>query len=227
VSGESVTARPAGPIDPVASGWPVCGRTVLVTGASRGIGAATARALHRNGANVVAHCGRDSDAQQRRADELGEQVQLVHGDLTLRRAAGRICGQAMEVTSRLDVLVNNADAWLSSRFYDDVMWGSGWLADIALTWWPRRTCAAWPRCNFSTSEAASSSTSSAGRLIAGTTPNTWHTVQPWAASRPLPRASLETEKLHTQLPPTGWRRTAGCRALARVGQARPALSNLK
>ena len=47
------------------------GQTALVTGASRGIGAATARAAHREGAAVVAHYGANSAAAQRLADEFG------------------------------------------------------------------------------------------------------------------------------------------------------------
>ena len=56
----------------------MAGKAVLITGASRGIGAATARVAHREGGDVVAHYGANSSAAQRLADELGgERIHLV------------------------------------------------------------------------------------------------------------------------------------------------------
>ena len=58
------------------------GKTVLLTGASKGIGAATAMALGRAGANLMAHCGSDrADAETAVAGLPPERVLLLRADL--------------------------------------------------------------------------------------------------------------------------------------------------
>ena len=66
------------------------GRVALVTGASRGIGAATARALARAGADVVVHFRRESSAAEAVAADvqrLGRRAVLVQADLRDRSSA--------------------------------------------------------------------------------------------------------------------------------------------
>ena len=111
---------------------PLAGRTVLVTGASRGIGAATARALHRDGARVVVHYGRDHAAAEALACDLAERVHLVRGDLRLPLQATRVWEDAVTAAGRIDVLVNNAGAWIASPIEDCMDWGGGWAANLAL-----------------------------------------------------------------------------------------------
>lgn len=60
----------------------LAGRTVLVTGASCGIGAATARALHCDGTTVVSHYRSARTQAEALAEELGERVHLVQADLS-------------------------------------------------------------------------------------------------------------------------------------------------
>ena len=79
----------------------LAGRTALVTGASSGIGRATALALAGKGARVKA-TGRDEPALQRLADETG--ADHLVADLAVRAGVERVAGWAGEV----DVLVNNA-----------------------------------------------------------------------------------------------------------------------
>jgi 3-oxoacyl-[acyl-carrier protein] reductase len=110
----------------------MAGRAILVTGASRGIGAATARAAHREGADVVAHYGANSSAAQRLVDELdGERIHLVAGDLTDPARTRLVWDQAVERAGRIDVLVNNAGAWIASPLTDDG-WVDGWRDNLAL-----------------------------------------------------------------------------------------------
>jgi 3-oxoacyl-[acyl-carrier protein] reductase len=112
---------------------PLSGKTILVTGASRGIGAATARALHRDGGTVIAHYGSNSSAAQRLADELGgHRVHLVQGDLTDPTETERVWTEAVAAVNRIDVLVNNAGAWLASPIDDDAAWRDGWARNLAL-----------------------------------------------------------------------------------------------
>ncbi|MDQ0118727.1 SDR family NAD(P)-dependent oxidoreductase [Pseudarthrobacter sp902506025] len=91
------------------------GRTVLVTGASRGIGRATVEVLHRDGAYVVLHYGNDKDSAQATADRLGDRVHPVQGDLRDPAERRRVWTEAVAWRGGVDVLVNNAGAWLASR----------------------------------------------------------------------------------------------------------------
>jgi len=82
------------------------GKHVLVTGASRGIGAAVARALAEAGATVGVHYARRRAAAEALAAEIGGrafQADLEHPD-----AAGRLFSEAAAAFGRVDGLVNNA-----------------------------------------------------------------------------------------------------------------------
>ncbi|HEX3318933.1 MAG TPA: SDR family NAD(P)-dependent oxidoreductase [Solirubrobacteraceae bacterium] len=83
------------------------GRVAIVTGASRGIGLATARRLLDEGASVLL-VGRDAEALERTADDLGGTVDTAAADVTSRTGASRIVDTALQRFDRIDVLVNNA-----------------------------------------------------------------------------------------------------------------------
>jgi short-subunit dehydrogenase len=80
----------------------------LVTGASSGIGEATARRLARDGAKLVLVARRE-DRLRQLADELGDAT-VVAVDLTEDSAPGRIAETVESEHGRLDLLVNNAGA---------------------------------------------------------------------------------------------------------------------
>ena len=85
------------------------GRICLVTGATRGIGRATAEALAKSGAHVLLH-GRDSASVGAVCREMIRygQVTGVVGDLSSLAAVRKLAAEISAQYPRLDVLVNNA-----------------------------------------------------------------------------------------------------------------------
>ena len=102
------------------------GRTALVTGASRGLGAAMAGALAEAGADLVLHASRDDPAAagEAIARDCGVRVGRVVGDLQDPDAADRIFSAAENVFGRVDILVNNAgiSRRSSAADYSDADW---------------------------------------------------------------------------------------------------------
>ncbi len=82
-------------------------RTAIVTGASRGIGAATARALDRNGVRV-ALVARDSDDLRAVARELACDPIVLPADLGEPDAPTDVAHAAIDAFGAVDILVNNA-----------------------------------------------------------------------------------------------------------------------
>jgi NAD(P)-dependent dehydrogenase (short-subunit alcohol dehydrogenase family) len=92
---------------------------VLVTGAGRGLGQATAEAFLAAGADLVVHYhAAEAGAREvaRRAEAAGRRAVVVAGDLTRGEDARRVVAAAGEAFGRLDVLVNNAGGIHRSPF---------------------------------------------------------------------------------------------------------------
>lgn len=98
------------------------GRTVIVTGASSGIGEATARAFGRAGDRVVI-AARRVELLERLAGELPDSL-VVPADLTKSEDIGRLAGATLERYGTVDVLVNNAGVghygWLEDLSEDEI-----------------------------------------------------------------------------------------------------------
>lgn len=97
-------------------------KTVLITGASRGIGAGTAQVFGENGWNVALHyhTRRDKAEEAARVLELcGVQVELVQGDVSDPEQARMIVEQTLARFGRLDSLVCNAGVALPQQLLTD------------------------------------------------------------------------------------------------------------
>ncbi len=87
--------------------------TVLVTGASGGIGQATVRALANEGARVAVHYLRQAEAAQRLLAELPTQGLAVQCDLRDEADVQRMFDAVIGHFGRLDALVANAGVWVA------------------------------------------------------------------------------------------------------------------
>ena len=128
---------------------------ILLTGASRGIGAATFDLFTANGHNVAGHSTRGGDG-------------LIAGDLADPAAARAIWEAALDrLGGRIDVLVNNAGIY--EGVGEDASEGNGrplGAAPSPSTWKARPASAASPSATSGPMAAAASSMSPAARPIA-------------------------------------------------------------
>ncbi len=88
------------------------GKRVLVTGSSRGIGLATARAFLTRGVRVAVN-GRTDDSVAKAIEDLagGDAVIAVPGDLASVETCKTVVSRTLEAFGGLDVLVNNAGVY--------------------------------------------------------------------------------------------------------------------
>src|SRR5258705_3992660 len=90
----------------------LAGKTVAVSGASRGMGRASAPALAAAGAEVLVHYGRGANEAEAVVAEIrkaGGRADALATDLTAADGAGKLARQARSIVGdRLDILVTNA-----------------------------------------------------------------------------------------------------------------------
>jgi NAD(P)-dependent dehydrogenase (short-subunit alcohol dehydrogenase family) len=114
------------------------GRACVVTGASRGIGRATAQLLCADGARVLL-VARSREELAEAADECGRagapelgQAASLACDVTEPDAAGRILAEATDRFGQVDVLVNNAGTakWRDLDEVPDEDWQAAWEVNV-------------------------------------------------------------------------------------------------
>ena len=106
---------------PVPSGS-LTGKTALVTGSSRGIGADTVRYLAEAGADVVINYRNKAPRAEKLATQLregGVQVLTVGADLTDRASVDELLGEVGRTFGGLDILVLNASGGMESGMAED------------------------------------------------------------------------------------------------------------
>ncbi|MBB4735230.1 NAD(P)-dependent dehydrogenase (short-subunit alcohol dehydrogenase family) [Micrococcus cohnii] len=98
------------------------GKGVVVTGSSRGIGAATAGLLAERGAGVVVNYRQKAPRANKvvqRIEEAGGRAVAVGGDVTVAEDRAALLDAAIENFGSLDVLVLNASGGMESQFGED------------------------------------------------------------------------------------------------------------
>ena len=109
------------------------GRAALITGGSRGIGLATARALGREGARITL-CARTRetlDAAERALRDEGIDAHTVSADVATEAGAARAVDACIERWGAIDALVNNAGGSLGSGPFDAAT-SAQWAQVLAL-----------------------------------------------------------------------------------------------
>jgi len=106
----------------------------LVTGASRGIGAAIARGLAERGCRIVVHCRAQAAAAREVLSSLpGEGHLIVTADVATEEGVDTLWKETLRATGQVDILVNNAGIYdehppLTS---DPAAWRAAWRATLA------------------------------------------------------------------------------------------------
>ncbi len=102
-------------------------KTAIITGGGSGIGQASAKVFHKEGANVVLF-GRRKHKLEETAHELGSRVLIIEGDMTLSNDLERLVQETHKKFQRIDILVNNAGLFkgaplheISDEEYDEMM----------------------------------------------------------------------------------------------------------
>jgi len=99
----------------------LAGKTALITGAAKRLGAATALALAHRGANLVLHYNTSAEPMAelaRQASALGVKVWTLSADLADVDAAAVLFPRAVEAAGPIDFLINNAAVFPDNRLAD-------------------------------------------------------------------------------------------------------------
>jgi NAD(P)-dependent dehydrogenase (short-subunit alcohol dehydrogenase family) len=110
------------------------GKTVLVTGASRGIGFVTAQALGQSGAHVIAHyADGDRGAIAATREIPDDRKLLVRADFAIPDAPSTLWREAIDWRGRVDVVISNAAIMPQVSIRDpESQWDSAWASALQI-----------------------------------------------------------------------------------------------
>jgi NAD(P)-dependent dehydrogenase (short-subunit alcohol dehydrogenase family) len=110
------------------------GRTILLTGASRGIGAETARTLGAAGARLIAQWSSNREGAEAATQDIpADRKLLLQADFSQPGSARSLWEHAVEWAGRIDVLVNNAAVMPEAGLEDpESAWDDSWSVAFAI-----------------------------------------------------------------------------------------------
>jgi 3-oxoacyl-[acyl-carrier protein] reductase len=109
------------------------GKVALITGGSRGIGAATVRLFVRAGAKVVFNYVQAKEEAEKLVAECGPDVcHAAKADLTGTANAGPLVKAAIDRFGALDILIGNHGIWPAENVAIDAMSDEQWLKTVAV-----------------------------------------------------------------------------------------------
>lgn len=121
------------------------GKTAIVTGASRGVGAATALRLAEAGANTIVNFLSREDAANevvKKCEDFGVQSLAVQGDVSEWKDAHNLANKALEKFGRIDLLVLNAGIWEGSPIEEmtEETWNKVINTNLKAAWAMTKAC---------------------------------------------------------------------------------------
>ena len=98
-------------------------KTAIITGGGTGIGLATARAFHQEGAKIILF-GRRKEKLEKAVEKLGASAMIVQGDMTNNNDLDQLINETLHNFKKIDVLVNNAGLFNGSPLHEisDSQW---------------------------------------------------------------------------------------------------------
>ncbi len=121
------------------------GKTAIVTGASRGVGAATALRLAEAGANVVVNYLSQEDAANevvKQCENCGVSAIAVQGDVSEWKDAHNLANKTLEKFGRIDLLVLNAGIWEGAPIEEmsEELWNKVLNTNLKAAWAMTKAC---------------------------------------------------------------------------------------
>ena len=121
------------------------GKTAIVTGASRGVGAATALRLAESGANVVVNYLSREDAAREvveKCQESNVEAIAVQGDVSVWQDAQNLANKTTEKFGRIDLLVLNAGIWEGAPIEEmsEEVWNKVLNTNLKAAWAMTKAC---------------------------------------------------------------------------------------